>query len=491
MTDDPVPAVQFTTGGDSLDPLPRRRGAAAEPAVRAGMVLAGRFRLVGLVGAGGMSTVWRARDEVLNRWVAVKVLASDDAAGRARGLEEARAAAGLSHPHITNVYDFGETLVGDDSAVAYVVMELLQGSSLARRMRENAPDPATALSLLAEVASAVAAAHASGVVHRDIKPSNIVLTEKGAKVIDFGIAAMSGDREVDAAGDVIGTPAYVAPERLSRDDVAPASDVYSLGVLIHFVLSGRMPWPVDPASRVPPAVPAVLDPLPGVPPQVHTVLARCLLSDPSQRPSAAEVEATLVAARTPDPVAAGPIGSAWRVRVAAVAGIVAAVAVGAVAVVVPGSSGPDATMVNAQPSITTSERPAALASGGTSTTPDPGDSQGPRPGTSANPAPRDMASPSAGPTDGSSTVDPTAGPTTGPPSVAMVTALGGVVRIECSGSTARITDVFPADGYQITRSVPGPADTVQVFLMSATNLSMVKAHCSPDGVVPQVTEHKR
>jgi serine/threonine-protein kinase len=460
-----------------------------------------------------MSTVWRARDEVLNRWVAVKVLASDDAAGRARGLEEARAAAGLSHPHITNIYDFGETVVASGSPVAYVVMELLKGTSLARRMRENRPDSATALGILAEVASAVATAHASGIVHRDIKPSNIMLTEKGAKVIDFGIAAMSGDREVDEAGDLIGTPAYVAPERLSRDDVAPASDIYSMGVLIHYVLSGRLPSPIDPGSRVPPAVPAELEPLPGVPSRVHAVMVRCLLSDPAERPSAAEVEAVLLIAAgrgAPfglDGLIEGPTGpvasSPRRTWIAIAAGVAAALAVGAAAVAVLRTPGVDGRVALAQPSMTTSDSPVTSSGGAgqpTSQSQGPGATQSPYPGPSGLPAPRPggdpSTQPSADPTGPPPTVDPTTPPTTDPPSpppvsVTDVSALGGVVRIQCQGLTATIVDIIPADGYTITRNVPGPADTVQVFLTSNTNLTMVKAHCANGVVVPQVKEHTR
>src|SRR5206468_10403014 len=188
--------------------------------------LADRYRLVERLGAGGMSEVWRGYDEVLGRLVAVKMLCgrhADDAATRAAIRVEARAAGRLTHPHVTSVYDYGETPDG----TPFVVMEFLDGEPLDRRLaRGSLPWPA-GLRIAAEVASALAAAHARGLVHRDIKPANVMLTATGAKVVDFGIAALVGQR---ADPVLVGTPAYVAPERVHGSAVTAANDVYALGL---------------------------------------------------------------------------------------------------------------------------------------------------------------------------------------------------------------------------------------------------------------------
>src|SRR5689334_16527034 len=147
-------------------------------------LLAGRYRLVERLGAGGMSVVWRGYDEVLGRPVAVKVLAAElvsDAELRGRVRREARAAARLSHPNITNVYDYGER----DDGTPYVVMELVDGQSLAQRMASGPLPWRTAVRVAAQVASALAAAHAQGLVHRDVTPANVMLSRSGVKVVDF------------------------------------------------------------------------------------------------------------------------------------------------------------------------------------------------------------------------------------------------------------------------------------------------------------------
>src|SRR6266545_717429 len=181
-----------------------------------------------------MSVVWRGYDEVLGRPVAVKLLApklATDPDLRGRVHREARAAARLSHPHITNVYDYGEAADG----TPYVVMELVQGQSLAQRIAAGPLPWRSAVRVAAQVASALAAAHAQGLVHRDVTPANVMLSRTGVKVVDFGIAAAVGER--DRA--VLGTPSYLAPEQRAGGPAQAATDVYALGLLLHHAATGR------------------------------------------------------------------------------------------------------------------------------------------------------------------------------------------------------------------------------------------------------------
>jgi serine/threonine protein kinase len=262
--------------------------------------LGGRYALRDQLGAGGMAVVWRARDEVLGRDVAVKLLAArhaGDAESRMRIRDEARAAAALSHPNIAQVYDYGES--GDRlGRVPYVVMELVPGLTLQERMTAGPVPPRFAMRVAAEVAAALAAAHADGLVHRDIKPANIMLPPAGVKVVDFGIAAAikpGGSGEPDV--EVLGTPAYLAPERLIDDAVEPASDVYALGVLLYRMLSGHSPWSVDTTTQMLTAHiyldPEPLTPQPEVPGYIIALCNRCLVKDPTERPSAREAAALL------------------------------------------------------------------------------------------------------------------------------------------------------------------------------------------------------
>ncbi|MEV4718361.1 serine/threonine-protein kinase [Micromonospora noduli] len=262
-------------------------------------LLAGRYRLLERLGSGGMSAVHRAYDEVLERDVAVKVLVASDTNARQRIRGEAKAAARLSHPHVTGVYDYGESVL-DGAQVPFVVMELLGGHTLEHRLVVGPLPPRPGLRVCAEVASALTAAHEQGLVHRDIKPGNVMLTPTGAKVLDFGIAAAAGAPEIDFEGRLLGTPAYLAPERLLAGEVLPASDVYALGLLLYRVLTGRLPWPAETQTgmlRVHTLVePDPLPPIDGVPPEVHRLYRWCLAGDPADRPSAADAARILLAA---------------------------------------------------------------------------------------------------------------------------------------------------------------------------------------------------
>ncbi len=252
------------------------------------------------LGGGGMSAVWRAYDEVLGRQVAVKVVAGPEGnAQTAREwiTREARTAARLSHPHITAIHDYGESVAGSGERVPYVVMELVPGPTLAERLKVGPLPVRSALLIGAQVAAALAAAHARGLVHRDIKPGNVLLSPSGAKVVDFGIAAVAGDPSELPQGLVWGTPAYLAPERLGGGEVVPASDVYALGLLLYRLLAGQMPWQTETVTQMLKAhryaEPAPMPPLPGVPDAVAEVCRQCLAKDPGNRPTAAAVAQVL------------------------------------------------------------------------------------------------------------------------------------------------------------------------------------------------------
>ncbi|GLW29803.1 serine/threonine-protein kinase [Actinoplanes regularis] len=262
-----------------------------------GSKLGGRYRLLDELGRGGMAVVWRAADEVLNRPVAVKVLAgryADDERFRSRILHEARAAATLSHPNIAQIYDFGES-DEDGILVPYVVMELINGPTLQQRLAEAPMPPRRVFRICGEVAAALAAAHEDGLVHRDIKLANVMVTPAGAKVVDFGIAAAAGDSEPEEG--LLGTPAYLAPERLIGSAIEPASDVYALGVLLYRLLAEASPWSVETTTQMLNAhiyaEPAPMPDLPGVPRAVAELVDRCLAKEPADRPAAAEVSEIL------------------------------------------------------------------------------------------------------------------------------------------------------------------------------------------------------
>jgi tRNA A-37 threonylcarbamoyl transferase component Bud32 len=260
-------------------------------------LLGSRYRLVERLGAGGMSVVWRGFDEVLKRQVAVKILPPDtnlDSSFRNRLRTEAQAAARLNHPNITNVYDYGESTTVKGETVPYVVMELVDGESLAavlaRVRRLSWP---LAIRICTEVSAGLAAAHANGIVHRDVTPANIMLTPNGAQVVDFGLAAFSGANDVEADGTLLGTPAYLAPERLDGGQVSPAIDVYAVGLLIYRSLAGQLPWDVGTTTALLRAQqhtpPAELPDLDGLPPTIRSIVKQCLAKIPGERPSAKEL----------------------------------------------------------------------------------------------------------------------------------------------------------------------------------------------------------
>jgi serine/threonine-protein kinase len=332
-----------------------------------GQRLHDRFVLVELIGTGGMSQVWRATDEVLGRPVAVKALMAEiaaDPALQAATWREARAAARLTHPNITRLYDYGEAPLPDGSRAPYLVMELVEGESLASRLAAGPLSWPEVARIGAEVAAALAAAHQLGVVHHDIKPGNVMLTAGGARVLDFGTAALVG--AIDQ-GVLVGTPTYAAPERLARTPAQPASDVYSLGVLLHEALTGASPaalasWDEAAAAhRAGRGTPAGV--LPDLPPRAGDLLRRCRAPDPAQRPPARELAAAFAAlAEMPDPT----LGLAPELPTVATRLPMAAGAVMGPAVMGPAVAGPAIgwAAVPARPTMIDDRAPATVSARG-------------------------------------------------------------------------------------------------------------------------------
>jgi serine/threonine-protein kinase len=249
-----------------------------------------------------MATVWEAEDKVLTRRVAIKVLhphlAGDDGS-RVRFRREAVAAAGLAHPHIVTTYDTGR-----DAEVAYIVMELVEGITLARLLRaEGALPLAKALDVAAQVADALACAHAHGIVHRDVKPSNILLRADGhVKVADFGIASTgAGNEDLTRTGVVMGTAKYLSPEQVSGAPADAASDIYALGIVVYEMLCGTPPFVGDSdlttaLSRLTATPESLTERRPEVPPSLEAVVLRALARNPEARfRSAAEMRSNLLA----------------------------------------------------------------------------------------------------------------------------------------------------------------------------------------------------
>ncbi|MBL3807225.1 serine/threonine-protein kinase [Streptomyces sp. BRB081] len=273
-----------------------------------GEMIGGRFTLLGPLGSGGMGTVWRARDEVLHREVALKevrppdpALTGPEAAAtlRERVLREARALARLSHPHVVTVH---QTVDAGAGTHPWIVMELVPGESLADRLQRGPLLPREAAVLGRQILAALRAAHAAGIQHRDVKPANILLRADpgvpgppSAVLTDFGIAALQGSTALTATGDLIGSPEYIAPERVRGRD-APASDLWSLGLVLYVAVEGHSP--LRRATTLA-TLAAVLDE--PVPPPVRSgplaaVLGALLVRDPEARPDAATLDRLLAEA---------------------------------------------------------------------------------------------------------------------------------------------------------------------------------------------------
>jgi serine/threonine-protein kinase len=397
-----------------------------------GHLLAGRYRLLSLVGAGGMSVIWRGYDEVLRRSVALKVLAPQavaDARRRTMVRDEARATAQLDHPHVTQVHDYGEAVAGDGSIMGFVVYELLDGESVENRLARGPVPWLTAVEILVQVAEACAAAHELDIVHRDITPGNVMLTTSGVKVLDFGIATTVGAPDEDEDGMTFGTPEYVAPERLDGAPAHAATDVYALGVLLYEMLTGEPPFRADNWDDLATIQRSDLPPLPrnvaGLPLDVARLCQSCLDKEPTRRPSAQVVVDRLrpfmttpchpVAARAdvnrtvprtlPAPAAAGhvaPKRSLPRPVIITGAGAITATAVAAIVVALSLGHHPAERVTEPPPIVTPT--PDAQASDPVAASPSAQPSATPRPTRSAGPSARASSAPPS----------PTASPTPSP-----------------------------------------------------------------------------
>jgi tRNA A-37 threonylcarbamoyl transferase component Bud32 len=297
-------------------------------------MLSGRYQVVGHLARGGMAEVYLAHDQLLERRVAVKLLfpeLAQDGSFVERFRREARAAAGLNHPNIVSVYDFGE-----DDGSYYIVMEYVDGRTLRDIIRSEGPlEPARAAGVAADVAAALAVAHQHGVIHRDVKPGNVLIAgseseEDGGgtvKVADFGIARAGDPREsLTVTGAVMGTATYLSPEQAQGHPIDHRSDLYSLGIVLYEMLAGRPPFSGDSPVAIAyqhlsedPVPPSTHNP--AVPPALDATVLRAMQKDPDARyPSAgdlradlldaaqgpAEPDPTVVAATVAVPAAAGP-----------------------------------------------------------------------------------------------------------------------------------------------------------------------------------------
>ncbi|RFU43575.1 hypothetical protein DZF91_00350 [Actinomadura logoneensis] len=262
-----------------------------------GVSLAGRYRILGLIGRGGMGRVWRAYDAELGREVAVKELRLpeevEDAERRewyARAEREARAAARLRHPGIVALHD---RVTGDDGR-PWLVMELVEGPSLDAVIRADGPlPPARVAAIGRQMLDALATAHAHGIVHRDVKPANVLLDGDRAILTDFGIAALDGDATLTRSGALLGTPAYMSPEQVRGRPATPASDLWSLGATLYAAVEGRPPFGGPTHGAIFVAIATEPPPPPKKAGPLTELLTSLLQKDPDARPPAETVRRLL------------------------------------------------------------------------------------------------------------------------------------------------------------------------------------------------------
>jgi hypothetical protein len=262
-----------------------------------GTLLGGRFKIVRQLGRGGMGVVYQADDVRLGHTVALKFLPpalAHDARRLAQFHNEVRLAREVSHPNVCRVYD-----IGDVDGHLFLSMEYIEGEDLAAALRRRGRFPEEeAVELIRQICAGLAAVHARGVLHRDLKPANIMLNSSGqAQLMDFGIAAAGHVEETERLSE--GTPAYMAPEQLAREDVTIQSDIYALGLVMHEILTGLRRFnpktldeltrqQADAASAVPPDLAAVARP------RLQEAVLRCLDRDPSRRPASAQAVAAML-----------------------------------------------------------------------------------------------------------------------------------------------------------------------------------------------------
>src|SRR3954471_8052822 len=252
-------------------------------------VLAGRYRVLDRLGAGGMATVYLAEDERLGRKVAVKRLHADSPEDAARRFDrEAKVGASLSHPNLVTVFD----TVADDEGVL-IVMEYVEGENLAELMARERVPAEQAVSIIRQIGGALDHAHQAGVIHRDVKPANILITRDGkARLVDLGIATASERTQITAAGTVLGTPSYMAPEQLEGGKITKEVDIYALAAVAFQLLSGTKPrsgrTPVEIAHQIAnEPTPDLRDAWSDAPPAAAQALQQAMARDPAERPRSA------------------------------------------------------------------------------------------------------------------------------------------------------------------------------------------------------------
>jgi hypothetical protein len=306
----------------------------------------GPYEILSPLGAGGMGEVYRARDPRLDRAVAIKVLRSPQGASPTqleRFQREARSLARISHPHICTLHD-----VGEHDGVAYLVMELLEGETLADRLERGAIPLEQALTIAVHIAEALDALHKKGIVHRDLKPANVMLTSGGAKLLDFGLAKLR-DKEYDSdlrptqslaltdQGSVLGTLPYMAPEQIEGHDVDARTDIFSFGVVVFEMIAGRRPFAGDTRGTLIAAIvsaepPSLASLQPATPRPLERLIARCLAKDVELRWQTARdlvTELRWISEGGADANVTTPGTPSRRWRGAFAAAVIAAVAVGA------------------------------------------------------------------------------------------------------------------------------------------------------------------
>jgi eukaryotic-like serine/threonine-protein kinase len=459
-------------------------------------LLAGRYQVRDRLGQGGMSVVWRARDLALNRDVAVKMLAARDDEGLRECVRaEALAAARLAHPHVARVFDYGEATTEDGHRTPYVVMELLRGTPLSEVPTPMPPQ--RALQICAEIASALAAAHAQGVIHCDVKPGNVMLTAVGAKVFDFGIASIvAGTDDRSLIDEVVGTPAYLAPEQLTGTGVTPATDVYALGVLLYGLLTQKAPWAAPTEAAMVAAhlldEPAELPTVDGVTTEIDALYRRCLARDPDQRPAANDLAVAFAkAARASsdldhstnvllaDTVQMAPVGiqtalvsnkrglaedrRRWRMAAMLLAAGSVAVAVAYVAV--------DVTPYHVWH---VAQLPAA-ADGGRVTPPETS-TVDPEP---AMPPTTEPSTPTQTSAEAALAQPAPADP--GPAQPLTFASVGGAIVADCHDDRAYLQSWTPTEGFKVKKLDPGPGSSAWVELRN-TNVSIVMTVTCASGI---------
>jgi len=292
----------------------------------------GPYSILSPLGAGGFGEVYKARDTRLDRTVAVKILPSADPELTARFDREAKAIAALTHPHICTLYD-----VGRQDGTDYLVMEYLEGQTLADRLERGPLELDNAQKIAIEIADALDKAHQAGITHRDLKPANIMLTKTGAKLLDFGLAKLRGPSAAismsgmtrlatpdTADGTILGTVHYMAPEQVEGKEADARSDIWALGVVVYEMTTGRRPFEGDSAASVIGAIlkdtpPSITSRQPLAPPLVDHIVVRCLRKEPDDRwQSARDVKFELESVRDSSILAKAPVSRRrWPVATSA------------------------------------------------------------------------------------------------------------------------------------------------------------------------------